>query len=144
MGVERLRRGTIGEVGKKRTSKPTRFRAPISLSRVAGGPSSGAIPAAARRAWADEDDVERNRDKVPSSRPVTPANDIQIPLGQRDVRLTTFGLQIGWLLSPRRDRTRALVGIMARREREKDERRGHGKGPKKRGRLNRERLEVFK
>lgn len=39
-----------------------------------------------------------NRDKVPSSRPVTSANDIQIPLGhRREVWLTTFGLQIGAL-----------------------------------------------
>lgn len=35
-----------------------------------------------------------NRDNVPSLRPVTSANDIQIPLRRRDVRLTTFGLQI--------------------------------------------------
>ena len=45
-----------------------------------------------------------NRDKVPSSRPVTSTNDIQIPLGQRrDVRLTTFGLQIGALSSLSRE-----------------------------------------
>lgn len=46
-----------------------------------------------------------NRDNVPSLRPVTSANDIQIPLKRRDVRLTTFELQIAislwlWTVDP--------------------------------------------
>lgn len=88
---------SIRDVLEIRPSKLARFRAPIN-----------SVTRTTRQTLRTPTSLSRhngNRDNVPSLRPVTSANDIQIPLKRRDVRLTTFELQIAislwlWTVDP--------------------------------------------
>lgn len=75
-----------------------------------------------------------NRDKVPSSRPVTSANDIQIPLGQRAM----CGWQLSDYRSARSPRFWREKNSCRNNGGERKGKNGKEKSSKKRERLNRE------